>query len=828
MADRAIKFAIQKLMRGHQQRQRSAGREHVAHLRQGKMIVFDVFQHVQANHGVKRLRAQFRGRCRRQIELAYLHVGFVAKQTLQLVAIIRDDIRCQHLTAISAQKLCDVSRARTDFEHTVAQRACDLLKQPVIVLIEFGKLSQRRRQRHAFLCHNECNALGPQRLRLLIMPAVLCEVNSGLGEEPVASGGALRDLARASIIAALFPAVDRQAKIKSTMNQQAELPTRFFGREDRVALYALAALFVVMLAASWQRWTQPLLDHGREMNLPTRILAGEQLYSDVQFLYGPLAPYLNALLYGVFGVHLATLRVSGALCAILILLLIYWLARRLMSVWEAALTTGLVLVICAIKSTANYISPYAYAALYGLLAALGSLVCTLQFLRWRETKWFAYAGALAGLAIIAKPEIALAALAANGVALLWESVLIRKLLWRETLWFALPVLAIVAVTYGLILLRVPWQVLLNDNHVLFSNMPPQLIYFNRHVSGLAKWPDSFWFSLTGIAVLGIWSGAAAVIGAVIAIPRSKPGQGCWHALRISVLVLLIAVGAREAAIRYLHVPTDVTPFASAIFALPLLIGLLVWRAWQTRRQGREVPLTERVLLLLTVFSLFSVLRAFLNVTTTGPYTPFFLPVLIVVYLYLLFRVTLAFLAKPEAVRPVAQKVAMVLVGGLVLGMAANSARRFRSVNTFAVSSARGSFLTLPEIGEPLSAAIRYAEQHTKPGEYVLALPVATTINFMAARPYPLREEIVHPGFLTDEKEIEAIERIRARQVPLILVTNLITSEFRDRVFGADYNQELMRWITEHYHVTARFESNVRQGANFNREPFFILAYERNQ
>ena len=246
------------------------------------------------------------------------------------------------------------------------------------------------------------------------MPAVLCEVNSGLGEEPVASGGALRDLARASIIAALFPAVDRQAKIKSTMNQQAELPTRFFGREDRVALYALAALFVVMLAASWQRWTQPLLDHGREMNLPTRILAGEQLYSDVQFLYGPLAPYLNALLYGVFGVHLATLRVSGALCAILILLLIYWLARRLMSVWEAALTTGLVLVICAIKSTANYISPYAYAALYGLLAALGSLVCTLQFLRWRETKWFAYAGALAGLAIIAKPEIALAALAAHG------------------------------------------------------------------------------------------------------------------------------------------------------------------------------------------------------------------------------------------------------------------------------------------------------------------------------------------------------------------------------------------------------------------------------
>ena len=106
--------------------------------------------------------------------------------------------------------------------------------------------------------------------------------------------------------------------------------------------------------------------------------------------------------------------------------------------------------------------------------------------------------------------------------------------------------------------------------------------------------------------------------------------------------------------------------------------------------------------------------------------------------------------------------------------------------------------------------------------------MATTINFMAARPYPLREEIVHPGFLTDEKEFDAIERIKSRQVPLVLVANLITSEFRDRVFGADYNRELMRWITENYHLVKRFDSPRRQGANFDNEPFFILAYERNQ
>jgi hypothetical protein len=627
------------------------------------------------------------------------------------------------------------------------------------------------------------------------------------------------------------------------MNQDDKLPTdslaRVVSKEDWIALLALAVLFAALFAASWQRWTQPLLDHGREMNLPTRILAGEHLYLDVQFLYGPFAPHFNALLYRIFGIHLATLKVSGAICAILILLMIYLLSRRLMSVWEAALATALVMVICAIKSTANYIQPYAYAALYGFVFAMASLVYTVGFVRIRQRKLMAWAGVFAGLSLISKPEIALAAWAAAGIALLMESISARKPLAREALYFILPIVVIFAAAYGFILSRVPLEVLLQDNHVLFTNMPPQLIYFNRHISGLAKMPTSLWFTLTGIAIFGIWAGASAVIGAVLCAFRKegrKEGsrdEGQWregwgYALKVSGLVLLIAVVWREAAIKFLKVPDDVTPFASAIVVLPLVIGALGWRVWKARKASQPVPIEQRILVVLAVFSLFSMLRALLNVTTTGPYTPFFIPALIIVYLYLLFRAAPAFLAPAIAVRAATQRVLMCLIALLVVGLAINSAIRFRKINTYVVSSERGSFVTLPEIGQPLMAAIRYAEEHTKPGEYVLALPVATTINFMAARPYPLREEIVHPGFLTDEKEIQAIERIKSRQVPLVLVANQITAEFRDRLFGADYNQELMRWITENYHLVERFESPRRQGANSGNEPFFILAYERNR
>src|SRR5215813_8609869 len=261
---------------------------------------------------------------------------------------------------------------------------------------------------------------------------------------------------------------------------------------------AIFVQFIAMLAVSWQRWTQPLIDHGREMNLPARILAGERVYNDVQVLYGPFAPHFNALLYRVFGIHLSVLKASGAVCAILILLMIYRLARTLMSDWESVLVTGLALAICALKSSANYIQPYAYAALYGLVFALGSLSATLNYIRRRSesgrleyrhqsesfrdiptdggtpnartpnaTPTAVLAGLLAGLSLISKPEIALAALAAGFTALIVESRVERKPLWRDAAAFAAPLVIITAAAYAIILLHTPLRVLIEDNHVLF-------------------------------------------------------------------------------------------------------------------------------------------------------------------------------------------------------------------------------------------------------------------------------------------------------------------------------------------------------------------------
>ncbi len=167
---------------------------------------------------------------------------------------------------------------------------------------------------------------------------------------------------------------------------------------------------------------------------------------------------------------------------------------------------------------------------------------------------------------------------------------------------------------------------------------------------------------------------------------------------------------------------------------------------------------------------------------------------------------------------------LVAIGVARLGVQhAESARR----NVYEIITPRGRLLTTAAFGRPLEEAIRFATLRTEPGEYLLNLPQGTIINFLSDRRNPLREEIIVPGFLTPDREADAIRRVAARRVGLILVANHLTPEYRDWAFGVDYNQEFMRWIDAHYHPVATFSAVQGRELRFGEQEFFIRAYERN-
>ena len=611
------------------------------------------------------------------------------------------------------------------------------------------------------------------------------------------------------------------------MNHQAPINLRDLFREDRKALIALALFFIANLIGTWQRWTQPLITQGREVSTPARIINGEKLYTDIQSVFGPFAPYFNAALYKVFGIDLIVLKISGALCALIILVTIFWISRQLMSVWKSTAATAAVIVICALKSTANYIQPYSFAALYCLVFSLAAIAFLLVYLQTGKRRNFLWVGLFLGLSATAKLDSAIVVLVTIIAVLLLEVMEHRRLPLQELLYLSVSSLAVICPIYGYIMLTTPLSVLLKNNYIFLFNIPSQVLHFNRILSGLAKWPTSFWFSLSGVAMLLIWAGTGALLGALISYRKGDQ----WREL-LGIGAILLAAGLiwREISILIFQTSPNNTPFASAIFVLPVIVGRAIMIVWRNRKAGRQTPPDQKILAVISIFSFLSILRAAFNVTISGPFTPFLIPVLVVVYIYLLFEIIPAIFIKSQSVRNHWQQASALLVASMILAMAVNSTIKLRREITFQVSSSRGSFITSHEIGEPLAEAVKYVREHTPAGASVLTLPLFTTVNFLADRDYPLKEELALPGFLSDEKEMEAIEQIKSHNVNLILIVNITTPAFGNRVFGADYNLELMRWIAENYHLAARFDpKTVRNsgGPKLGDTQFFIMAYEKN-
>src|SRR5713101_946524 len=105
----------------------------------------------------------------------------------------------------------------------------------------------------------------------------------------------------------------------------------------------VAAVAATMLAVTWSKWADPLIDFGRELYVPWQLSLGRVLYADVAYLNGPLSPYLNALWFRLFGVGIRTLVVCNVAILTLLIILLYRLLER-MSDRLAAAAAGLAFV----------------------------------------------------------------------------------------------------------------------------------------------------------------------------------------------------------------------------------------------------------------------------------------------------------------------------------------------------------------------------------------------------------------------------------------------------------------------------------------------------
>jgi hypothetical protein len=612
-----------------------------------------------------------------------------------------------------------------------------------------------------------------------------------------------------------------------------------FGSRDRVWIAILAGFFLFGVAASWQRWGNPVVDIGREMNQPLRLASGEMLYSDVRHIYGPTSPWFHAALYRLFGPSLAILYADGAITAMIALGLIYWLGRQILNPAGAGVATLNVMWLCVFKPAGNYILPYSFNALHGTALGLVTLVVLVTALKRTAAgvqaiemrRLFLMAGILTALTTLTKTEMGIATLAAA----LTAAALAARLEWRQGLELAalvaVPAACLTIGVYAIIAARVGWFTLLFDSWLLLYNMPPELAYFNSQVSGFANPARSIGRILLATMKLGIIAAIIAGVAGIVSNRTKRPagmtGNGepdtttrglvarPWKLLVAAVGLLIV-----------MSITTGLDADKGPYLAMPLLlVGFMVMLAADYRREKTSAD--TLVLICLSVYALLSLTRMILHVRSGGAYASYLLPVSVLIFMYLWVRPFADRFNDPRAGH-VARSIALGLMLLAAVASAFVQAVRYRARNTEAVSTARGTLITEPDIGRAFNEALAYLERNTRPGDYVAVMPEGTSLDFLSGRRNPLRDEIAIPGALDTAAEERAIQRLYETRTRLVLITNRPTAEFGHLAFGRDYYQHLMQAIETHYTRCALFGPVKDPAGQIGDPEFFIRAYCRRE
>ncbi len=592
-------------------------------------------------------------------------------------------------------------------------------------------------------------------------------------------------------------------------------PSEIFKSAVRNPQFAILAAFAGMLAVSWRRWTSPIADSGREMDLPLRLLEGEWLYRDVHYIYPPFAPYLNSLLYRVFGAHLDVLHAAGIACSILIIALSYRIARRLLDPLESAIATIAIVVFCVFKPAGNLIQPYAFAALYACLFALGSLLMALRFAENRRQRELVVAGFLIGLAAVTKQEFAVAVAATITAALIYLYRTNFKSLISTLAFVALPAALITFPVYGWLIATIGWQTIVEDCHLFYTHLPQSLVYYNSQRTGLDRPLLSLAQMFGGAAV------ATAALSFVVMLSDRKRKFMKASFILFAGSFAIIAITRLVAGKQWDGSPLRALPF--------LLVALIVVALWRKNPLADESAACNQSLFIIAIYSFAILARVALRVPSGGAFGGFFLPTSLILFCYVFWQMLPAVVGKwamDEASINRARRIARGLLAVTILAGTITFGIRYRKNFSYEIVAERGHLFAPGVTGNEIKQALDFISSSTQPNESIVILPEGSDLAFLIGRRMPLRHQILIPGLMSERDEQTAINQLQRDAVRYVLIVNRPMREFGLEAFGRDFYRQLGSFIEANYRLVKVCGKTKNDNPQIGDDQFFIKIFEK--
>jgi hypothetical protein len=576
-----------------------------------------------------------------------------------------------------------------------------------------------------------------------------------------------------------------------------------------------AAVFAALVAWSWRKWPDPLIDFGRELYVPWQITRGKVLYRDIASLFGPLSPYVNALWMRVFGVSLMTLAACNMCIFAVIVAGIYRLIRfstDRFTATAAALTTLLLFGFLHPLSIGNYnfVTPYSHEATHGMALAVGTLLA-VRFAIARPAPAFSMVGGLCfGLLLLTKPETPLAVGA--GVFVAWTASAAiggrdKQLLWIQVPLFVVAafVPAILSFTYFRAQMN-PVDALRATGGAWTSAIGTSIARNQFYMAGMGL--DRPVVNLLSMVLMFV--GFVTFVAVAMAISRKAKGTPSQRGpIRYARLVLLVTVLALT---RWL-------PIARGL-PLVALMGLAATVIQFIRcRRDRDQAVDLLPLIMWSAFAL--VLLAKMGLNARLVHYGFYLALpATTVGVVLVFWLIPRHLGLSNAASPGAEFrriAAWALVGMIAPYLGVSNA--VYQTKTLSIGSSTDRFYAASAPGEWQGSAVRDALDEVDrlaASGTVAVLPEGVMLNYLSRRDSPLRVVNLMPPELLAFGEDDVLQSLEAAPPDLVLLVHKDVSEYGYPLFGTDvrYGERTLRWLESAYEVTRDIGSDPMSASGF--------------
>lgn len=570
-------------------------------------------------------------------------------------------------------------------------------------------------------------------------------------------------------------------------------------KREWAAGLAVVVTFLAMLALTWGKWPDVLVDFGHELYVPWQMSEGRAFGRDVLLVAtGPLSPHINALLFKVFGAELRVLVAFNLLCLALLTHLLYVLVRTISDRLTATIACTTFLTIFAFGQYVgvgnyNYVTPYSHGVTHGLTLALLS-IWLLHLYFTRRGWWVLVASGLTiGLVSLTKPEILVATGAAAGLR--WCAYLRAPGRARDAACamgvYVCTILLPPGALMMVLLVRMPlseaWRVTATPWLLLatrFSMMPFYSASMGldapwRSLGALSRW--SVIIALT--VVLGV---AAEMAARTWRVPV-RAGAIFLFLLLALGLVLMVPFERWFEVARPLPVITLVggATYAARVFMRP---------NGTSRRSGAALGLA------LSGFALALLGKMFLNTRIYHYGFALAMPAFMLAVVWLWWSL-------PEYLktRGLDGRVFRCLAGAVLTVLAAvhvGTTLAFHRAKQVPVGSAGNAFIS-DQRGILVNEAVHLIQQAGSPGDTLTVLPEGVMVNFLARRTSPSPYLAYTPEMIAGFGEEAMLAPLRRAPPDLVLLVSRDSSEYGARTFGKDYALATLRWITEHYVPVAR-------------------------